>query len=201
MSSPDALEVRLFPDAAAFDAWLDEHGGSSPGVHLQLAKKGAAVATVGYADAVEVALCHGWVDGQANSVDAETYLVRFTPRRPKSLWSAKNVQTVTRLTEAGRMRPAGLAAVAAARADGRWERAYAGPADATVPDDLAAALDAVPAAREAFDALTRSGRYSVLFAVHTAGTPQTRARRIEAAVRQLTPSGEVQDDDGQDRGS
>src|SRR5688500_15704414 len=138
---------------------------------------------------VEVLLCSGWIDGRANRLDDSFYVQRVPPRRPRSVWSAKNVATVERLIAEGRMRPAGLAAVEAAKADGRWERAYGGPATITVPDDLGAALDAVPAARAAFDVLKGQDRYAVLHRVHTAATPATRARRIAAAVEQLASGG------------
>src|SRR4051794_41244287 len=126
---------------------------------------------------VESLLCFGWIDGRANRLDDHHFTVRVTPRRAKSVWSQKNVEWVGRLLEAGRMRPAGLAAVEAAQADGRWDRAYAGSATITVPDDLAAALAAEPAALREFEALDATNRYAVLWRVHTAGTPATRARR------------------------
>jgi uncharacterized protein YdeI (YjbR/CyaY-like superfamily) len=134
---------------------------------------------------VESLLCFGWIDGRSNRLDERSYLMRVTPRRPRSVWSQKNVAAVAELTAAGRMRPAGLAQVEAARADGRWERAYAGPATITVPDDLAAALAAEPAAREAFAGLDGRNRYAVLHRVHTAATPATRAKRIAALVTML----------------
>jgi uncharacterized protein YdeI (YjbR/CyaY-like superfamily) len=134
---------------------------------------------------VESVLCFGWIDGRANSVDEHWYLTRITPRRPRSVWSQKNVGIVAQLVAAGRMRPAGLAQVEAAQADGRWDRAYAGPATMTVPDDLDAALDATPAAREAFTALDAQNRYAVLWRVQTAATPATRAKRIAALVQML----------------
>jgi uncharacterized protein YdeI (YjbR/CyaY-like superfamily) len=140
---------------------------------------------VSYGELVESALCFGWIDGRSNRLDDRFYLQRITPRRARSVWSQKNVEAVAALTAAGRMRPAGLAAVEAAKADGRWERAYAGPATMTLPDDLAAALDAEPAARAGYDALDGTNRYAVLWRVHTAGTPATRAKRIAAAVQML----------------
>src|SRR4051794_21379800 len=134
---------------------------------------------------VESLLCFGWIDGRANRLDDHHFTTRVTPRRPKSVWSKKNVDWVARLVEAGRMRPAGLAAVEAAKADGRWDRAYAGPATITVPDDPAAALDAEPAARSFFDQLDSPNRYAVLWRVHTAASAQTRARRIATLVQML----------------
>jgi uncharacterized protein YdeI (YjbR/CyaY-like superfamily) len=134
---------------------------------------------------VEVALCHGWIDGRSNTLDERFWTVRFTPRRSRSIWSAKNVATVARLVADGRMRPAGLAAVEAAQADGRWDRAYAGPATMTVPDDLAAALDADPALRAAFDALDKTNRYAMCHRVQTAASEATRAKRIASFVQML----------------
>ena len=134
---------------------------------------------------VESCLCFGWIDGRSNRLDDRFYLQRLTPRRARSVWSQKNVDAVEGLVEAGRMRPAGLAAVDAARADGRWERAYAGSKDITVPDDLAAALDAEPAVRAAFESLDGANRYAVLWRVHTAATAATRAKRIATAVEML----------------
>jgi len=182
---PTDLPVRAFPDQAALEEWLDAEHATAPGLYVKLAKKGAGVPSVTYAELVESALCFGWIDGRSNRLDDDFYLQRITPRRPRSIWSQKNVAAVEALTAAGRMRPAGLAAVAAAQADGRWERAYAGPATATVPEDLAAALAAVPAAQEHFAALDGVNRYAVLHRVATAATPATRAKRIGALVQML----------------
>jgi uncharacterized protein YdeI (YjbR/CyaY-like superfamily) len=154
-------------------------------VYVKLAKKGAGVPSVTYAEVVESALCFGWIDGRSNRLDDRFYLQRMTPRRAKSVWSQKNVDAVEALTLAGRMRPGGLAAVEAARADGRWERAYAGSATITVPDDLAEALAAEPAAQKEFEALDGANRYAVLWRVHTANTPATRAKRIANLVQML----------------
>ena len=186
MTLPTDLPVLAFPDPSALEAWLEAEGATAPGLYVRLAKKGSGIASVTYPELVESCLCFGWIDGRSNRLDEATYLQRITPRRARSVWSQKNVTAVGRLVEAGRMRPAGLAAVEAAQADGRWERAYPGSADATVPDDLAAALDAVPGARAAFDALDRQSRFSLLWRVFTAATPETRARRITAAVQSVT---------------
>jgi uncharacterized protein YdeI (YjbR/CyaY-like superfamily) len=182
---PTDLPVLAFPDQAAFEDWLEAEHATAPGVYVKLAKKGAGVPSVTYPELVESALCFGWIDGRSTRLDDRFYLQRMTPRRPRSVWSQKNVDAVEALIEAGRMRPAGLAAVEAARADGRWDRAYAGSATITVPDDLAAALDADPAIRAVFDSLDGANRYAVLWRVHTAATPATRARRIAAAVQML----------------
>jgi uncharacterized protein YdeI (YjbR/CyaY-like superfamily) len=185
VADESGFQTQAFPSAPDFDAWLDREHDRAPGLFLKIAKKSAGIPSITAAEAVEVALCHGWIDGRGNRVDDDWFTVRYTPRRPKSVWSLKNVETVARLIAEGRMRPAGLAAVQAAQADGRWDRAYAGPATITVPDDLAAALAAEPAAEAFFAALDGTNRYSVLWRVHTANTPQMRANRIAACVRML----------------
>ena len=186
---PTDLPVLAFADQAALEAWLEAEHLTAPGLYVKIAKKATGVPSVNWEQMVEVLLCFGWIDGRANRIDHQWYLQRITPRRPKSVWSQKNVATVERLVAAGRMRPAGLAAVETARADGRWERAYAGPATITMPDDLAAALDAEPAARAAYDALDGQNRYAVLHRVHTAATPVTRAKRITTLVQKLLTDG------------
>ena len=174
------------PDVDAWRAWLAEHVHEQAGVWLLLAKKGTTTPTsLSYAQALQEALCQGWIDGQAKSADEATYRQRFTPRRARSLWSARNVGYVADLVAAGRMQPNGLAEVERAKADGRWDAAYAGPATIQVPDDLAAALAADPAAQAMFATLTGQNRYAVLHRVSTALRPETRARRIEQHVAML----------------
>ena len=185
MTLPTDLPVLGFPDQAALEAWLEAEAETAPGLYVKLAKKGAGVPSVSYAELVESCLCFGWIDGRSNRLDDDFYLQRITPRRARSVWSQKIVDAVEALTLAGRMRPGGLAAVDAARADGRWERAYAGSATITVPDDLAAALAAQPAALKEFEALDGANRYAVLWRVHTAASDATRARRIAALVQML----------------
>lgn len=182
-----ALEQPLltFPEVSAWRAWLDENESSHDGAWVLLAKKGTTTPTsMTYDEALLEALCSGWIDGQLKSVDASTYKQRFTPRRARSMWSARNVRLVAELQAAGRMRPRGLVEVERAQADGRWERAYEGSADIQVPEDLYQALDAA-GKRAAFDGLKRSERYSVLHPVVTSPTPETRARRIARAVDRL----------------
>lgn len=186
MTLPTDLPVLAFPDQAALEAWLESEHATAPGLYVQLAKKGAGVPSVTYAELVESCLCFGWIDGRSNRLDDRFYLQRITPRRARSVWSQKNVDAVEALLEAGRLRAAGIAAVEAARADGRWERAYAGSADITVPDDLAAALDAEPAAKAEFEVLDGANRYAVLWRVHTAASEATRARRIATLVQMLS---------------
>ena len=185
MPAPDDLPVLDFATQAELEQWLERESGTAPGVYVRLAKKGAGVPSVTYAELVESCLCFGWIDGISRRLDDRFYVQRITPRRARSVWSQKNVEAVAGLTATGRMRPSGLAAVEAARADGRWERAYPGAAQMTVPGDLAAALAAEPSAQQAFEALDGTNRYAVLWRVHTAATPETRARRITAAVQML----------------
>jgi uncharacterized protein YdeI (YjbR/CyaY-like superfamily) len=183
-SPPSDLPTVSFSNATDFESFLEEEHAISAGCYLKLAKKSSGIQSVTAAEAVEVALCFGWIDGRANGLDENWFLIRYTPRRPKSLWSQKNVNTVTRLENEGRIRPAGRAAVEAAKADGRWERAYEGSATITVPKDLTAVLAANPVAAVFFEGMSRSDRYAVLWRVETAA-PQNRAKRIESLVQIL----------------
>jgi uncharacterized protein YdeI (YjbR/CyaY-like superfamily) len=176
----------LVADTAAWRAWLAANHAASSGVRLVLAKKGVTDPTrLTYDDALPEALCYGWIDGQLTRRDDATYCVRFTPRRARSAWSKRNVETVDRLIAEGRMQPAGLAEVERARADGRWDRAYAGSASIDVPDDLRDALAASPRAQAMWDVLTRANRYAVLYRVHQAKRAETRARRVTEFVEML----------------
>ncbi|MFO1330700.1 MAG: YdeI/OmpD-associated family protein [Rubrivivax sp.] len=174
-----------FKSARAFEAWLSKHHARSDGLWLQIAKRGAREPSVTYAEAVEVALCWGWIDGQKKGLDDQHFLQRFTPRRARSLWSKVNVGKVAALIEAGRMQPPGLAQVEAAKADGRWAQAYDGARTSTVPDDLLAALQAEPEARAFFATIDAANRYAVLWRIQTAVKPETRARRIVQLVQML----------------
>lgn len=185
MGEPTDLPVLRFRTQQELEDWLEQEHLTAPGAYVTISKKGAPDPTLAQAEMIESLLCFGWIDGRVQRLDEHHFLTRVTPRRAKSVWSQKNVEWVGRLIEAGRMRPAGMAAVEAAQADGRWDRAYAGPATITVPDDLAAALAASPAAQREFDALDGANRYAVLWRVHTAVTPETRARRIAACVEML----------------
>lgn len=185
-SSPKSdLPVVPFSSREAWAAWLEEHHDDSDGVWLKFARKSSGIASVTYPEAVEVALCYGWIDGQAAGFDDDYHLQRFTPRRARSRWSQINRAKATDLIERGLMKPAGLREVERAKADGRWDAAYAPPSDATVPDDLRAALEAEPEALATFDALSRSGRYAILYQVQDAKRPETRARRIAKFVAML----------------
>ncbi|MFE1433581.1 YdeI family protein [Streptomyces griseoaurantiacus] len=178
-------ETVTFASAEAFEAWLGENHAASPGIWLKLRKKDPGVVALDYAQALEVALCYGWIDGQKATFDDQWWLQRFTPRRPGSRWSKINRDKATALVEQGRMRPPGQAEIDRARADGRWAAAYDGARTATVPEDLAAALAAVPAAAAFFETLDRRNRYAVLYRVQDAKKAETRARRIEKFVEML----------------
>jgi uncharacterized protein YdeI (YjbR/CyaY-like superfamily) len=182
---PTDLPVVAFPSAAAWEAWLDDHHGGSDGVWIRIATKASGTPTVSYDEAVEVALCFGWIDGQRRSGEGAWFYQRFTPRRPRSRWSRINRDRAVRIAAEGRMRPAGAREVEAARADGRWEAAYAGPATAEVPDDLAAAL-AAAGLTDAFVALPSAQRFAVLYRLQDAKRPDTRARRLEGFVERMS---------------
>ena len=186
MPEKQGLPVLVFADAKEWEDWLAKNHDTAKGVWITFAKKGADTATVTYPEAVEAALCQGWIDGQAAGVDESFWLQRFTPRGPRSKWSQINCARAERLTDAGRMQPAGLAAIEAARQDGRWGAAYAPPSTATVPPDLQAALDADPGAAAFFGTLTGTNRYAILYRIADAKRPETRARRIEHFVEMLS---------------
>lgn len=178
--------VVSFVDQGAWATWLHDHHGDTPaGVWLQIAKKGSPTASVTYAEALDVALRYGWIDGQKKGLDGSAWLQRFTPRRTRSIWSKINCAKAEELIAAGQMQPAGLVEVERAKADGRWQAAYDGQRTATVPDDLAAALTANPAAEAYFAALDSQNRYAILHRLMTAKKPETRARRIAAFVDML----------------
>ncbi len=185
MPAVKADSPTLFRNAKAFEAWLKKHHATSDGLWLQIAKKGVEPPSVTYAEAVEIALCWGWIDGQKKGLDERHFLQRFTPRRARSIWSKINVAKVAALIEAGRMQPPGHAQVEAAKADGRWAQAYDGARTSSVPDDLQAALDALPAAKAFFATLNASNRYAVTWRVQTAVKPETRAKRIAQLVEML----------------
>lgn len=179
------LPELLVADPAALRSWLTEHHATSPGVRLVLTKKGGTATTITWASAVEELLCFGWIDGQAGRRDEGSYTVRITPRRPKGTWSRRNVELVAMLEEQGRMTEAGRAAVQAARDDGRWEAAYAGPATRQAPQDLAAAIAANPAAQAMFDVLTSANRFAVIHRVESMKRAESRARKIDEMVQML----------------
>ena len=176
------LLVLAFPSQAAWEAWLAAQPREHPGVWLKYAKKGSGLASVSHPEAVESALCWGWIDGLMQPWEGPHWLVRYTPRRPKSKWSAKNKAAAIRLIAEGRMRPPGLAEIERAKADGRWDAAYAPQSEATIPDDLATAFDANPKAKAFFETLKGAKRYGILYRLHDARRPETRAKRIAEFV-------------------
>lgn len=182
--SPD-LPILHFETQQAWETWLARNHSSSPGAWLQFAKKGSAMRSPSYAEALDVALCYGWIDSQKKSYDESSWLQKFSPRGPKSVWSKINREKVDALIEAGRMKPAGLAAVELAKGDGRWDAAYDSQRTATVPEDLQAELDRKPKAKAFFATLDRANRYAVLWRIQTAKKPETRARKIATLVEML----------------
>jgi uncharacterized protein YdeI (YjbR/CyaY-like superfamily) len=184
MSGVDERETVFFEGPEEFEAWLERHGQAADEVWVRMAKKETGIASLDWARAVEVALCFGWIDGQARRIDDTWWMQRFTPRRPRSNWSKINRRKAEALIAAGRMRAAGLAEVAAAKADGRWDAAYEGMATASVPDDLAAALEEA-GMTETYAGLDSRNRYAILHQIQTARKPETRARRVARYVRML----------------
>lgn len=178
-------DPHRFATQRGFEAWLRKNGASADGIWLIIAKPGADKATVTYPEAVDVALCYGWIDGQKKALDATHWLQRFTPRRARSLWSKVNRTKAEALIQSGRMRPGGMAEIDRAKSDGRWDAAYDGSRTAMVPPDLQAAFDARPEAHAFFSQLDSANRYAVLWRVQTAKKPATRASRIETLVAML----------------
>jgi uncharacterized protein YdeI (YjbR/CyaY-like superfamily) len=181
----DELPIHLFAGPRELEAWLEENSGSSAGVWLKIAKKGAEEPSVTYGEALELALCFGWIDSQKRGFDDRHFLQRFTPRRPRGRWSKINREKAEALIAAGKMRPAGLAEVEAAKADGRWEAAYEGQRTAAVPPDLQRELDANPAAAEFFASLDGANRYAIIYRLEEAKKPETRERRLKKFLAML----------------
>ena len=179
------LPILAFADRQAFEAWLAAAPANSPGLWVKFAKPSAGTASISKSEAIDAALCHGWIDGQLEKYDADFWLTRFTPRKKGSKWSANNCKRVLALIEADSMRPAGLAEVEAAKADGRWDNAYAPASEAQVPDDLAAAFAVNPTAERFFASLTGVNRYAVLYRIADAKKAETRAARIAKFVEML----------------
>jgi uncharacterized protein YdeI (YjbR/CyaY-like superfamily) len=179
------LPVIAFKSQQAWDAWLTLQPAQSMGLWLKLAKKSSGIASVSRPEAIDIALCHGWIDGQLDSFDDDYWLIRFTPRQGTSKWSEKNRARALELVELGRMQPAGLNEVERAKKDGRWSAAYAPQSTAQVPDDLLAALAKHKRAKSFFEALDSANRYAILHRIHTAKKPETRIARIEKFVAML----------------
>jgi uncharacterized protein YdeI (YjbR/CyaY-like superfamily) len=179
------LPVLAFESRDAWEAWLGEHHASSDGIWLKFAKKGSGLATVSYSEALDGALCYGWIDGQKDKFDGDYWLQRFTPRRARSKWSKINCDRVAALAEKRKMQPAGRREVERAKADGRWEAAYQGQRTAEVPDDLRRELERNDRAREFFSTLSSANRYAILYRLQEAKKPETRARRLKQYVTML----------------
>lgn len=176
------LPVHAFETQTAWRAWLDRHHAEAGPVWLRIYKKDSGQPTVTYAEALDEALCYGWIDSTKQTYDADSYLQRFGPRQPRSVWSKVNREHVTRLIDAGKMQPAGLRAIEAAKANGQWERAYDASSTASVPDDLQARLDAEPEARAYFESLNKTNRYAILYRIQAVKKPETRLKRLEWAM-------------------
>jgi uncharacterized protein YdeI (YjbR/CyaY-like superfamily) len=179
------LPIILFEDQAAWAAWLEQHHADSRGLWLRHAKKAADLSSVSYAEALDTALCYGWIDGQKKSYDDSSWLQKWTPRGAKSIWSKINREKALKLIDSGAMQPAGMAQVERAKQDGRWDAAYDSHSNATVPDDFQAALDSNPEAKAFFATLNSTNRYAILFRIQTAKKAETRARRIGEFIDML----------------
>jgi uncharacterized protein YdeI (YjbR/CyaY-like superfamily) len=185
VSADDGLPALAFPSAGDWEAWLEANHESADGVWIRMAKKASGIESVRHDEAVDVALCFGWIDGRREGLDDTHFLQRFTPRRPRSRWSRINRDKVERMTAEGRMRPAGIAEVERAKADGRWDAAYEGQRASEVPEDLRRELDARPRAKEFFDGSGSQNRYAIIYRLGEAKRPKTRARRLEKLVAML----------------
>ena len=185
MGADDGLPAIVFASDAEWEAWLEENHARAGGVWVKIAKKGSGIESVRYPEVLDTALCFGWIDGRREALDGDWFLQRYTPRRARSRWSRINRDKVERLTAEGRMRPAGLAEVERAKADGRWEAAYASQQYATVPEDLQRELDKRPEAAAFFAGLNGQNRFAILYRLHDAKRPETRARRLAQFVAKL----------------
>lgn len=185
LTTPGDLPIVMFAQSQDWAVWLDKNHATSTGLWLQIARKPSGIPSISYDEALEVALCYGWIDGQKKSHDGISWLQKFTPRSPKSIWSKINREKALKLIESGRMKPAGLKAVEAAQQDGRWEAAYDPQSTMTVPADFQAELDKNPEAKAFFTTLDSRNRYAILHRIHTAKKVETRARRIQQFVEML----------------
>ena len=184
MGADDGLPKIFFASSADWEGWLEANH-ESPGVWIKVAKKGSGIESVTTVEALEIALCFGWIDSRREAFDEDYFLQRYTPRQPRGRWSRINREKVERLTAELRMRPGGLAEVERAKADGRWDAAYDGQRAATVPDDLQRELDARPGAKAFFQTLNSQNRYAILYRLQDAKRPETRARRLAKFVAML----------------
>jgi uncharacterized protein YdeI (YjbR/CyaY-like superfamily) len=179
------LPILPFKTPEDWEAWLAEHHDKLQGVWIKIAKKSTGEQSINHPGALDVALCYGWIDGQTRGIDERYYLQKFTPRRPKSTWSKINVEKIAVLTAAGKMKPAGIAAVEAAKLDGRWDQAYDSPSNSKMPDDFQAALDKHPKAKAFYATLNKTNTYAILWRIQTAKKPETRLARMEKLIAML----------------
>src|SRR5579875_2729412 len=186
LKSADTLPILPFATQQEWEAWLAEHHTKTTGLWLKLAKREAGIPSITYAEALESALCYGWIDGQKASFDDQFWLQKFTPRRPKSIWSKVNCEKATALIAAGRMQPAGLRQIEAAKADGRWDAAYGSQSKITIPPDFQSELDKNPQAQAFFSTLDSANRYAILFRIETAKRTETRTARIQKFIEMLS---------------
>jgi uncharacterized protein YdeI (YjbR/CyaY-like superfamily) len=185
MPETDDKIILPFATPAEFRAWLFTHHATHPGVWIKFAKKASGIPSVTYAEALDEALCVGWIDGPVRKLEEPHWIHKFMPRRPRSIWSKRNQEHVERLTREGRMLPAGQAAIDAAKADGRWASAYAPPTSAEVPDDFVAEVSKNPKAKAFFDSRNKTNRFAIYFRLHTAKKPETRARRFQQLLEMM----------------
>lgn len=187
MNNPkDNLPILAFKTPDALEKWLAKNHSASNGVWLKIYKKGSGTPTVSYAQAVDVALCYGWIDGLLNPVDEKAYMIRFTPRRSKSIWSKRNIEKVSHLINDGKMKPAGLKEIEKAKADGRWEQAYDSPSNMEMPDDFLKALSKIPKAKNFFQTLNKTNTYAIAWRLQTAKKPETREKRMKIILEMLS---------------
>jgi len=179
------FEIIAFPTAKAWRQWLAKNHAGSDGVWLRFFKKDSGAASVTHAEALDAALCHGWIDGQVKKHDEKSWLHKFTPRRPRSIWSKRNRERVEQLTEAGKMKPAGLKQADAAKADGRWDRAYDSPSQMTVPEDFMKMLSRNKKAKTFFESLNKANTYAIAWRLQTTIKPETREKRMTAILAML----------------
>lgn len=182
---PNELSILPFPSAEAFESWMAENHANPEGIWLRLFKKDSGKETITYDEALDVALCYGWIDGQLKKFDDESWLRKFTPRRNGSKWSKRNTEHVDRLTKGGRMKPSGLAEVEKAKADGRWEQAYKAQSNMTIPDDFMKALSANPPALAFFQTLNKANLYAIAYRLTTAKKPETREKRMQQILEMM----------------
>jgi uncharacterized protein YdeI (YjbR/CyaY-like superfamily) len=179
------LPILFFPSGNEWRQWLDQNFDNTPGVWLQFYKKGSGVVSITYNDALDEALCYGWIDGQVKKFDEQSYIQRFTPRRARSIWSKRNIAFIARLEKEGRMHPSGWKEANAAKADGRWEKAYDSPTNMEVPDDFIQALSSNAKAQAFFETLTKANKYAISWRLQTAKKPETREKRMKQILEML----------------